>query len=461
MLSESTMLTKLSFTNFKSWPQASVDCGMITGVFGTNSSGKTSLLQFLLLLKQTKDATDRGISLELNGDLVQLGTINDAIHRHDESRSITAGIEFLLANDLSLADPSQKRNSTIARGQSLNFCSEIFVQQGAPVARQIAYTLGGMRFGLAPRPGEPTAFELSANTTNHKSTDFSFKRTLGRKWQIPGPIKSYAFPDQAKTYFQNSGFLSELEAAYEAQLDSIFYLGPLRQYPQRDYLWARSRPSDVGQRGEKAIDAILSATVAGEVRNLKSRAHLRPFQAMIAYWLKEMGLIDSFEVAEIAPGTNRWQARVRTRSGASQVLLTDVGFGVSQVLPVITLLQYVPEGSTVVLEQPEIHLHPLAQAALADVIIQAATHRKVQVILESHSEHLLLRLQRRIAEGAIPASEVRLHFCDAPQGVSSLTALQVDLYGNILNWPKNFMGDAFGETAEAELARLERMQAAE
>lgn len=434
---------------------------MITGVFGTNSSGKTSLLQFLLLLKQTKDATDRGISLELNGDLVQLGTIHDAIHRHDESRSISAVLEFLLPQELSLADPSQKRTSTIARGQVLKFASQLFVHQGAPYARQIAYTLDDMRFGLAPRAGEATAFELSANRIDQEFTDFSFKRTLGRKWQIPGPIKSYAFPDQAKTYFQNSGFLSELEAAYEAQLDSIYYLGPLRQYPQRDYLWARSRPSDVGQRGEKAIDAILAATTAREVRNLKPRAHLRPFQAMIAYWLREMGLIESFEVAEIAPGTNRWQARVRTRSGASQVPLTDVGFGVSQVLPVITLLQYVPEGATVVLEQPEIHLHPLAQAALADVIIQAAIHRKVQVILESHSEHLLLRLQRRIAEGAISSSDVRLHFCDAPNGVSSLTPLEVDLYGNIRNWPKNFMGDAFGETAEAELARLERMQATE
>ena len=455
------MLTELSFTNFKSWPQANLLCGKITGVFGTNSSGKTSLLQFLLLLKQTKDATDRAIALELNGDLVKLGTIHDAIHQHDETRSIEAGLVFTLPSDLSLADPSQKRTATIARGRSLKFETNVSVQQSAPIARYIAYTLGDMRFTLAPRNNEASSFELSAVAQANQTANFSFKRTLGRKWQLPGPIKSYAFPDQAKTYFQNSGFLSELEAAYEARLDTIFYLGPLRQYPQRDYLWARSRPSDVGQRGEKAIDAILSATEDKETRNLKHGKHHMPFQAMIAYWLKEMGLIESFEVAEIAPGSNRWQARVRTRPGASEVLLTDVGFGVSQVLPVITLLQYVPEGSTVVLEQPEIHLHPLAQAALADVIIQAATHRKVQVILESHSEHLLLRLQRRIAERAVAADEVKLHFCDAPRGVSTLTPLEVDLFGKIRNWPEKFMGDAFGETAKAELARLDRMLAAE
>jgi predicted ATPase len=142
-------------------------------------------------------------------------------------------------------------------------------------------------------------------------------------------------------------------------------------------------------------------------------------------------------------------------------LLTDVGFGLSQVLPVVTLLQYVPDGSTVILEQPEIHLHPLAQAGLADVIIQAATARKMQVIIESHSEHLLLRLQRRIAEETISANDVKLYFCDAPRGKSTLTPLDLDLFGNINNWPENFMGDAFSETASAELARLKRMKAAQ
>ncbi len=285
-------------------------------------------------------------------------------------------------------------------------------------------------------------------------------RTQGRPWQLPGPVKSYAFPDQARTFFQNSGFLADLEVCYEEQLDSIYYLGPLREYPQRDYLWARSRPSDVGQRGEKTIDAILAATDADDTRNIRYNARYMPFQKMIAHWLREMGLIESFSVEEIAEGSNRWQAKVKTRKGASDVLLTEVGFGVSQVLPVITLLQYVPEGSTVIFEQPEIHLHPLAQAGLADAIIQAAVHRDVQIIFESHSEHLLLRLQRRIAEEAVDSGDVRLYFCDAPKGKSQIVPLEVDEMGNIGNWPDRFMGDAFTEATEAELARLARMKAA-
>lgn len=140
-------------------------------------------------------------------------------------------------------------------------------------------------------------------------------------------------------------------------------------------------------------------------------------------------------------------------------LLTDVGFGVSQVLPIVTLLYYVPEGATVILEQPEIHLHPSAQSHLADLIINVSQHRNVQVILESHSEHLLLRLQRRIAEGDVSVDDVSLYFCEAPRGDSKVKKLEIDLYGQIANWPENFMGDSFGEIVAAERARLERMKA--
>jgi len=455
------VLSDLHFTNFKSWARADMACGGITGVFGTNSSGKTSLIQFLLLLKQTKDATDRAITLELNGDLVQLGTIKDAIHRHDESKSIEWSIRFRLERELALSDPGGRRTLRVAEGNELTLASEVSVQQQGPRSRGISYHLGHMRFELAPRNGETSQFDLRAEPDSGTESAFKFLRTLGRKWQLPGPIKSYAFPDQARTYFQNAGFLADLEAAYEAELDKTFYLGPMREFPQRDYLWAHSRPSDVGQRGEKAIDAILAASEAREMRNVRPKAKLRPFQEMVAYWLREMRLVDSFRVAEIAPGSNRWQAWLTTRRGASEVLLTDVGFGVSQVLPVVTLLQYVPEGSTVILEQPEIHLHPMAQAGLADVIIQAATHRNVQVILESHSEHLLLRLQRRIAEEAMSADDVKLYFCDAPEGTSVLMPLELDLFGNIRNWPDKFMGDAFNEVATAELKRIERRRAAD
>jgi predicted ATPase len=450
------MLRELSFTNFKAWERADLTFGKITGIFGTNSSGKSSLIQFLLLLKQTKEATDRAIALELNQPYVSLGAYKDMIYNHDEHQRLAWRLLFERDRDLALVDPGKRRTETFVRGRQISIKGEVCAKELGASAEKLEYEIGGVRFKLAPKTPGDTAYELTS-----EGGAFKFVRTMGRTWQLPGPIKSYAFPDQARTYFQNASFLSDLEAAFEEQIDNVFYLGPLRDYPKRDYLWARSRPRDVGLRGEKAIDAILAATIDRARRNRVRKGRLRPFQEMIAYWLQEMGLIHDFKVVEIAKGSDRWQAKVTVRKGGTEALLTDVGFGVSQVLPVVTLLQYAPEGATVMLEQPEIHLHPLAQANLADVIINAAMHRNVQVIVESHSEHLLLRLQRRIAEQEISNADVKLYFCDIINGRTLLDPLGVDMFGRIENWPKLFMGDAFGETYAAEKARLKRMAAAE
>lgn len=451
------MLKRLKLGNFKSWPEADLAFGRITGLFGANSSGKSSLLQFLLLLKQTKDSSDRAAALDLNGRFVELGTPADVIHGHDKDRTLR--LRFRLAfeheSDVEIDVPG---SGTLARSKKLAVRARADIHKQAFRSRALSYRLGAAEFALKRAGDSDTEFDLVAQVPD---SDFSFVRPpRGRRWKLPGPVKTYRFPDEARTYFQNSGFLADLEAAFEAALDKLHYLGPLREHPKRDYLWVRSRPTDVGARGERTIAAIIAAQADGEMQNLRPRYHHRPFSYIVAHWLRELGLVHDFRVEEIASGSNRWQARVKTHAGGAEVMLTDVGFGVSQVLPAVTLLHYVPKGSTVLLEQPEIHLHPLAQAGLADVILHAATHRKVQVVFESHSEHLLLRLQRRIAEERIDADDVALYFCGATGGASRIESLALDEYGNVRNWPDNFMGDAFGETAQAERARLARMKTA-
>ena len=133
-----------------------------------------------------------------------------------------------------------------------------------------------------------------------------------------------------------------------------------------------------------------------------------------------------------------------------------MGFGVSQILPVLVLLAHVDEGSTVLLEQPEIHLHPAVQAGLADIIVEAATVRGVQVIVESHSEHLLKRLQRRVSEQKLSPEDVSLYFCQNDGGGSEITPLELNMFGEIANWPAEFFGNPFGETAAIVEAGLRR-----
>ncbi len=128
----------------------------------------------------------------------------------------------------------------------------------------------------------------------------------------------------------------------------------------------------------------------------------------------------------------------------------------SQVLPVLVLCYYAPQGSTIILEQPEIHLHPAVQSVLADVFIDVIKNRNIQLIIESHSEHLLRRLQRRVAEEVLTPQQTALYFCDIQAGASHLNQLDLDMFGNIRNWPKDFFGDIAGDLVEMMDHGLER-----
>ena len=128
----------------------------------------------------------------------------------------------------------------------------------------------------------------------------------------------------------------------------------------------------------------------------------------------------------------------------------------SQVLPALVLLYYVPEGATVLMEQPEIHLHPAVQIGLADVMLSVAKARNVQIVVESHSEHLLRRLQRRVAEGTAAPDQVKLYFVSARNGVARASDLSLNRYGEVENWPEGFFGDEVGEVAAIARAGLRR-----
>ena len=172
-----------------------------------------------------------------------------------------------------------------------------------------------------------------------------------------------------------------------------------------------------------------------------------------------MGLIDSYTLKPTSNVDQDYELLVKQYKDGPEVGLTDVGFGVSQVLPVLILCYYADEGSILILEQPEAHLHPKAQSELADVLIDVVKNRKVQIILESHSEHLLLRLMRRIAEEEISADQTAFHFCEIEGGNSKAEQLKVDEYGNISNWPKDFFGDDMGDVAKKTKAEMKRRKA--
>lgn len=223
------MLNHLQVENFKTWKKLSIEFSSITALFGANSSGKSSVIQFLLLLKQTKEATDRGLSLDFNGTYVKLGDYKDIIFDHDIGSRVSWKLGMEFDDALVIQDPSTSRAKSLVRSEELEIAGQVRWGTTGAQSSRLQYDIGDYSFSLAPKRDEG-AFDLKAS-----GGAFKFVRTPGRAWQLPGPIKSYAFPDQARTYFQNASFLADLEAAFESQIDNIFYLGPLREFPKRDY----------------------------------------------------------------------------------------------------------------------------------------------------------------------------------------------------------------------------------
>lgn len=446
------MLNSLRIQNFKSWKDTGdIQFGAITGFFGTNSSGKTSILQFLLMLKQTVESSDRAQILNLGDDrsYVELGTLYDVIYNHADPGKLEFSIEWKKPNIFfirNIDEPEEFFENFTNSTNSLH--AKININKNIISLKELNHIRDDKNISMVEK-NDISGFSVrSKGLVSSKHSEFINTKTH--------PFKFYGIP-----YFSEGGFVDYDKYSgwiydFEQVFNRIYYLGPLRDYPKRLYTWGGEKTEGVGNRGERAIAALLASR--NQTENLitdDSNEH-STVEQHVAHWLKELGLIHSFVVRPIALNRKEYEVRIKRTAESAEVFLTDVGFGVSQLLPVLVLLFYVPEGSTIILEQPEIHLHPAVQAGLADVFIDAIKRRNVQIILESHSEHLLQRLQRRMAEEALPTDQVKLYFTDFVGAASTLTPLDLDEYGNIRNWPKNFFGDTMGEASammEAELKR--------
>ena len=141
------------------------------------------------------------------------------------------------------------------------------------------------------------------------------------------------------------------------------------------------------------------------------------------------------------------------RGGAKDLVsIADVGFGVSQALPIVVALRTAKPGQLVYLEQPEIHLHPKAHIALAEILVNAAL-RGVRVVAETHSTLLVLAVQALVAEKRIAPNDVALHwFHRNDKGVTEISTAELDETGAYGDWPEDF--------AEVELATQSRYMSA-
>ena len=230
-------------------------------------------------------------------------------------------------------------------------------------------------------------------------------------------------------------------------------VGPFRTPPERRYAFGGFGSSRGGASGEQAVDLLITEAL------LKPEGE-RPLHSALSFWIRHLKLAESFDVKDIAKRLNLFEVDITGAGSRASANLADVGFGVSQVLPVLVQGLLMRRGGIYLVQQPEIHLHPDAQAGLADFFIYLASYGVVTVV-ETHSEYLLLRLRRRLAENAKPAvaglriedssvpplspSEVAVLFTGADGAEAEVRELQLGESFQFENLPPGFMSQALDD----------------
>ena len=434
------MIEKLTIRNFKSWEICDLEFGKVTALFGANSSGKTSILQFLLMLKQTASSRDRRI-FNFGGDerdFVDLGSYESAVHGHDVSK----GIGFDLA--------WRPHQSVISEQYPFLFCkagklSVTYIYTNSEIkllSRALQAQLDEIYNEAIESDDQSQAFlelvELTGdkyisrvNPTDNKTTNLSeahIDSFYNTSMRTNGTGINIAV--------ENTAVSVSLETLFE----SIYYLGPLRAYPQREYRWTGERPSTVGVRGEFAVQTMLADLVAGTTNGNQTQGKLL---ASANVWLKRLGVVEEIELRPVGEKSRLYEVIVKSPNFKHEANLADVGFGVSQVLPIVVMGHLVPEGSLIILEQPELHLHPNVQTQLADFFLELSVERNIQFLIESHSERLMQRLQQLLVEkpgklAPLKDNDLRFYFCRRDPDSSVLEPVHSDLDGSITNIPGDF-----------------------
>lgn len=457
------MLKQLRIQNFKGWKDTgTIRMAPISLFFGANSSGKSSIGQFLMMLKQTVESPDRKAVFNPGGknSAVQLGSYQEMVYHRDPNNKIAFEYQWSLPDTLKFKDPVSEQSFL---GDGLDFEAEVELGD----SKQHLLQVKKIKYRLLHNKNETLSVELLKKFEKREyavsAEHYNLVRKKMRAWAIKEVVRFYGFPDEAVAYYQNAEFVQELNLEQEKLFKSLYYLGPLRTKADRLYTWTGITPESVGFAGENTVAAVLAAR--DRKISLGYRRPTKPLEEIIALKLTEMGLIEEFKVKQISDQRQEYEVKVRTRGSKDWVDLPDVGFGISQVLPVLVQCFYAPPRSIIMMEQPEIHLHPSAQSALADVMIDVINSKEngadknIQLIIETHSEHFLRRLQRRIAEDVVPRDKVSAYFANITKTPATLEPLQIDLFGNIQNWPENFFGDEMGDiTEQAKAAMKKRMK---
>ena len=489
------MIESISLTNFKGFKRLeNLKIKPVTVLCGVNSSGKSSVLQSILLAKQTVESQNPGQILVLNGRYVHLGAFANIIFSRRLTNVLSLGFSFRVSREnlnremiylmsrMSALVPRKRVMDKLRRVDEYRLVYEFDLagKERKPSLSE-AYVTGvktaawGIRRDGSMIPGTCVELNLidgdrfSVKWQNLTRDPFIWRGNIGEDVDVEEgeSQETVTFSNmmvrRVHSLERNMGvgnavyYMGQL---FSHVLSSYRYIGPLREEPSRRYVY-EDEVVDIGVRGENAAYIYLTEqnNQVGE-HWLLDHSGERFVQRVgselgkaVDSWLRVMGM-NGFE-----PELVREVIYLSLDSGVSdtRVSIADVGFGVSQIFPIVLEGLRMPKGNTLLLEQPEIHLHPNLQMRLADFFIALALSGK-KVIVETHSDHVVNRLVRRIVEDEKHGLKdlIAIYFFNPSTDGCVCEEVQIDETRGIVNWPRDFFDQTATEQERIMRAGLER-----
>lgn len=423
-------ITKITVGGFKSIAQEqSIEIRPLTILAGANSSGKSSIMQPLLLLKQTLEASYEPEALLLDGPNVQVTSAEQILSKIGEEHSakLIIGLEVNSTAELitSFVGRGLKTYEMIRRD---NTGTSVYTPETRPdrvlsdMPNQLKDFLGSVKFGADTRP----------------------------EWQVSRDRCFLQISLKIKSEGGSIVAQFDLKPTFDVEphILEVIHLPGLRGKPIRVYPATAVGPMFPGTFDD------YTATIVAHWQIVESQALLAPLERQLFM----LGLASNVAADFISDTQVILRVGRTPRSDFNDtVSIADVGLGVSQTLPVLVALLAAKPGQLVYLEQPEIHLHPRAQTAMAQVLADAAM-RGVRVVAETHSSLLLLGIQTLVAEGKLPPELVKLHwFTRGDDGATTIRSADLDESGAFGDWPEDFDDvtlDAQGRYLDAAERRM-------
>ena len=437
------MMDSVTLENFRCFRERqTVRLAPLTLLVGENSTGKTSFLAMLRILAQLQEGET---SIDFKEPPYDLGSFDDIAHnrggRGGRAAEFTIGYERQ-ARSASRRQPKGHRGSFTFRKDGS--APRLFRQSVSADDVFIDEELGSDGRYCATLRNDKGSWTLEAPKRRYRRASFGQYRSILRQMHgylglrddgvPPRPIPVGESPDWLDEYGEQ--FLRAESPLRFARFRSsnVFASAPVRSKPKRTYDPARLDPDPEGGYAPMYL-AELSAQRGRNWERLKR--HLDEFG-------RNAGLFDELSIRQLgrAGGGDPFQIEVRKgdgrRKGAKRNL-TDVGYGVSQVLPVITELLRDNAARQFLLQQPEVHLHPSAQAALGTLFCEIAAGGR-QLVVETHSDHLMDRVRMDVRDGTtgLKPEDVSLLYFERNGLDVCIHSLRFDRLGNVLDAPRGY-----------------------